>query len=265
MNGIRLQFPNREHDDLILTPGVCAVGRDDAGVPAFVDAPERTQVQFCIDRRGLWLQVSDGVRGVHVNGRPVRHVAMLRLGDAIHLDGYRLTLCGTRPVPPPDATTPPPVSPMLLRGIGGPHHGRAFPLERPILVGRSRTCDVHVDEPGFADRHARLEPHAEGVALRDLGSEAGSTVDGWSARHAWLRPGAQVLFGTRHRFVIEAPTTPPLKLPSDPSLGLELSPHRSEGEHAPLERGGTLRVPWLLLAALLMAGLLSLLLLFGAR
>ncbi|AWV07386.1 FHA domain-containing protein [Marilutibacter maris] len=267
MNAIRLQFPNRERDDLPLGPGVHALGRDDAGVPTLVDDPGRGMMQFCVDRRGIWLQLRDDVRGIHVNGRPIRHVAMLRMGDILHVDGYQLSLLGPEPVPAPEGQAAP-VAPsgaaIVLRGIGGAHHGRAIVMDRPLLVGRQRACEVRIDEPGFAERHARLEPHPEGVVLRDLGSEHGSRVNGRPVRHALLMPGSQVMFGTQHRFVVEAatmPTHPSLTLPANEPEPASLRP----AQDGPVAARSALRIPWLLLAALLLAGALSLLLLYGAR
>ncbi len=269
VNSIRLQFSNREHGDLVLSPGVRGVGHDATGMLALVEDPGKALVQFSVDRRGIWMQVRDDVRGIHINGRPVRHMAMLRLGDAIHVDGHRLTLCGPQPPPPPGPEPGAPArtaSSMVLRGIGGPHHGRALPLDKPCLVGGLRSCDLHIDEPSFAERHARLEPHPDGAILRDLGSEQGSWVNGWPVRHALLQPGAQLIFGSQHRFVLEAPTTPPLAALSDPFRDLELGRSASgSGNGAPTVRHPIRRVPWLLLAALLLAGALSLLLLYGVR
>nr|WP_220479066.1 FHA domain-containing protein [Lysobacter spongiae] len=267
VNSIRLQFSNREHGDLVLSPGVRGVGRDESGRLVLVDDPARSLVQFSVDRRGLWMQVRDDVRGVHINGRPVRHMAMLRLGDAIHVDGHRLTLCGPQPPAAPagdEAEAPRSGASMVLRGVGGPHHGRALPLDKPRLVGGLRSCDLHIDEPAFAERHARLEPHPEGAVLRDLGSEQGSWVNGWPVRHALLLPGAQLIFGSQHRFVLEAPTTPPLAALSEPFGEPDLNPVDRRAATAPPRRPAR-RVPWLLLAALLLSGALSLLLLYGVR
>ena len=75
----------------------------------------------------------------------------------------------------------------------------------PRTVGRAGECDIRVNETAFAERHARLEAHADGVVLRDMGSVEGSMVNGLAVRHALLQPGDQVVFGSQHRFVVEAP------------------------------------------------------------
>lgn len=268
MNALRLRFPNRQQPDLILGPGVHAIGRDAADRPVILDDPAQAIAQFCVDRRGVWLQVREGTRGLHVNGRPVRRMAMLRAGDAVFVDGNEWLLLGdTPPSAPAEARQVPGESiadpRMVLRGVGGAHHGRSITLDQPRLVGRLPECDIRIDDPAFADRHARLEPHAEGVVLRDLGSHEGSLVNGWPVRSALLRSGDQLVFDTQ-RFVVEAPNRDP------PGEARKVSvPAPSEESPAPIadakRSSSARRVPWLLLAALFLAASLSLLLLYGAR
>ena len=268
MNALRLRFPNRQRPDLILGSGVHAIGRDVAERPVIVDDPTQAIAQFCVDRRGVWLQVREGTRGLHVNGRPVRRMALLRAGDAVFVDGNEWLLLGDTPPSAPAEAKPASDEPagdprMVLRGVGGAHHGRSITLDQVRLVGRLPECDIRIDDAAFADRHARLEPHAEGVVLRDLGSHEGSLVNGWPVRSALLRPGDQLVFDTQ-RFIVEAPNR-------DPAAETRKAP-----KPVPQEETITLvdeaklpssvrRVPWLLLAALFLAAALSLLLLYGAR
>ncbi|WP_144814050.1 FHA domain-containing protein [Aerolutibacter ruishenii] len=268
MTDPRLRFPHRDHRDLVLTPGVHAVGLDANGRPRPVEAAGDVRVQFCVDRRGIWLQLREGLRGVHVNGRPVRRMAMLRPGDAIFFEGQLLQLLGDEPLPaPPETVGSEGNGHALLRGVGGTHHGRAFAMDRSRVVGRSQESDILIADHDFAERHARLEPHPKGIVLRDMGSETGSTVNGHPVRHALLQVGDQVVFDTAHRFVVEAPMRALAEtLPDSALLDQEgLAPVLvNTGRRAALStsaRGSS----WLLLAALGLAALLSLLLLFGAR
>lgn len=243
-----------------------AIGHAADGRPCLVEHPDDALVQFCIDRRGAWLQLRDSAPGLHVNGRPVRRMAMLRAGDCVHIDGIELTLIGTDPRPMP--TTVPDLqaseSRIVLRGVGGLHHGRCFNLDRSREIGRSLECDIRINEPAFAERHARLEPHQDGVLLRDLGSAAGTVVNGHPVRDALLRPGDQLVFGVQHRFVLESPLSGTAReMPALPSAEAE-----SEQAHEPGQSpmaSSMRRLPWLLLAAVLLAGALTLLLMYGVR
>ncbi|MGY0611695.1 FHA domain-containing protein [Luteimonas sp. A501] len=257
MDTLRLRF-DPTGDDYPLTVGVHGIGRagGDATLGPVQDA---AIVNFCVDRRGVWLTVPEGTRGVHVNGRPVQRMAMLRVGDAVFVDGIGMRLVAPQPPRQPDggfgdSTGEAGDVRIVLRGVGGHYHGRSFTLERPRLVGRAPEADIRIDEAAFSERHARLEMLRGEVVLRDLGSAEGSQVNGEPVRDAMLRPGDQVVFDAHHRFVLEAPSG------ARGDSRAELAP-----AEAPVagERGGAMHLPWLLVTAVVLAGLLALLLLFG--
>ena len=267
VDALRLRFPNRERDDLVLSPGVHAIGHAADGRPRLVERPDEALVQFCIDRRGTWLQLRDNAPSLHVNGRPVRRMAMLRAGDCVHIDGVELILVGADPLPMPTSmpTAGAGESRVVLRGVGGLHHGRCFNLDHSREIGRSPECDIRINEPAFAERHARLEPHQDGVLLRDLGSAAGTWVNGHQVRDALLRPGDQLAFGTQHRFVLESPLSGSAQgRPALPPDATRAGTGREPAPSSPVA-SSMRRLPWLLLAALLLAGALTLLLMYGVR
>lgn len=241
-----------------LGAGVHAIGRigDTVGLVGDDEAPS---VRLFVDRRGVWMTVADGAHGIHVNGRPVKRMAMLRLGDAIYLDGVEMLLVSSRPVEAlPEALRHVPGEfqgdgRVVVRGVGGRHHGRSFTLESPRLVGRSEDADIRIEDPDFAERHARIEMIGSRVVLRDLGSGDGSVVNGEPVRDAMLSPGDQIVFDQHHRFVIEAPAASgaaPTRAPAPEALA-EAPPRRNR------------HLPWLLLAALLLAAAIAALLLLG--
>ena len=259
MDILRLRF-DHDADDHPLAVGVHGVGRlADGEALGLVEASPL--VNFCVDRRGVWLTVAEGTRGVHVNGRPVLRMAMLRVGDCVFVAGSGIRLVAATPPGQPesgfgDSTGESGDVRVVLRGVGGHYHGRSFTLERPRLVGRAAEADIRIDEAAFADRHARVEMLRGEVVLRDLGSADGSHVNGEAVRDAVLQPADQVVFDAHHRFVLDAP------------LGVRRTPDSTQAADSDAARlqsgGGAMRLPWLLLAALLLAGILALLLLFGA-
>lgn len=265
MEAFKLRFADRARPDLDLAAGHYGVARTSDGGLGLVLSGDAPLVNFCVDRRGIWLTVGEGPHAVHVNGRPVRRMAMLRAGDAIYVDGTELLLAADAPgagYTPGEGDAIDGDPRMVLRGIGGRHHGRSFTLERPRLVGSAAEADIRIDDPAFADRHARFELHEEGVVLRGLGSEDGSAVNGRSVHDALLRPGDQVVFDAQHRFVLEAPSRDPV---ANPIAEDENEASAPDARQAPGERlqATARRVPWLLLAAVLIAIALSALLLFG--
>lgn len=266
MYNLHLHFSPASQPDQPLRAGVQRIVRQANGTVRVVESSQGALLlaQLSLDDRGLWLQVATGVRGVHVNGRPVRRMALLRAGDAIHVEGMELRVVGQADAvaqAPAPREQPAADDSRLLRGVGGRHHGRSFTLERPRIVGRGIDADIDIDDPAFATQHARVERHGERILLRDLGSADGSRVNGVSVRHCWLQAGDQVVFDGQHRYVLEVPHDAHrrVQLPDE-------EPERAADRRVDaIEPARVRRWPWLLVSALLLAGVLSLLLWFGAR
>jgi hypothetical protein len=64
-------------------------------------------------------------------------------------------------------------------------------------IGRSRECEIVLDDAGASRRHAEIRPDAAGWSLRDLGSTNGVRVNGRAIRGPQpLRPGDRVEIGS---------------------------------------------------------------------
>jgi hypothetical protein len=64
-------------------------------------------------------------------------------------------------------------------------------------IGRSRDCDVVLDDAGASRRHAEIRPHREGWTVQDLDSTNGVRVNGHPIHGAQpLRPGDRVEIGS---------------------------------------------------------------------
>jgi hypothetical protein len=60
--------------------------------------------------------------------------------------------------------------------------GRRIPLNKDYLVvGREQTCDIQFDDPHVSRAHAVLRRHGNAVYVEDLGSSAGTFVNGTTA------------------------------------------------------------------------------------
>jgi FHA domain len=76
--------------------------------------------------------------------------------------------------------------------------GRRIPLNKDYLVvGREPTCDVRFDDPCVSRAHAALRRRGDAVYVEDLGSSAGTFVNGAPAAPAReLRAGDVLTFAT---------------------------------------------------------------------
>lgn len=68
-------------------------------------------------------------------------------------------------------------SPLLVAQLG-PLRGERWPIDRPLLIGRERGCDVVIPDRQVSRYHARLTPGPNGVVLEDLGSKNGTHYNG---------------------------------------------------------------------------------------
>lgn len=210
-----------------------------------------------VDRCGSWLLVGEGASSVHVNGRPVRRKALLRAGDCVHVEGVAILLAGSKapPAPVDVGAVAGGDGRIVLRGLGGRHHGRSHTLDKPRLIGSAADADIRIAGAGIAERHARIGLEKSGVVLRGIAAGEGSTVNGLPVHGALLYPGDQLSFAGGQRFVVEAPTAglAPGRCPvaDDAPEMVSTRPREAAGH----------RLPWLLLAALLIAAALSALLL----
>jgi hypothetical protein len=86
---------------------------------------------------------------------------------------------------------PPPRALLLVDGR------RLLVAPRGAVIGRSRDCDVVLEDAGISRRHAQLLPTREGWTIEDLGSTNGVRLNGEELRGARaLHPGDRVELGS---------------------------------------------------------------------
>ena len=65
----------------------------------------------------------------------------------------------------------------------------------PFVIGRSRECDLVLDDPNVSRRHAELRREDDGWAVHDLGSTNGIKLNGRRSRGGRLNPGDEITLG----------------------------------------------------------------------
>jgi hypothetical protein len=102
-----------------------------------------------------------------------------------------------QPVPaPPVAPEPPPAAPAILL------NGARVPLSKPVTsIGRSKDCDVTLDDASVSRRHAEVHVENGKAWILDLGSTNGTEVNGARTQRAQLEHGDRIVIGqTELRF-----------------------------------------------------------------
>jgi pSer/pThr/pTyr-binding forkhead associated (FHA) protein len=64
-----------------------------------------------------------------------------------------------------------------------------------VTIGRSRDCDVTLDDPNVSRRHAELRREGANWVVSDLGSTNGVKVNGHRVNDHPLTPGDQITLG----------------------------------------------------------------------
>ncbi len=217
---MQLSFPNGEHRDVNFETGEVTIGtRPDMAVSLPKSGLAAHHASVISDRRGLWLKVLPDSQPIHLNGRPVKELAMLRTGDLLCFDQVRIqlrdsdALAISRNIPEKgpltlNETQQVSAARVLLRGLSGQHFGRIYGLVSPQLFGSGANADIVIEDADVAEKHAQIELHGDKVVLRAMSPQAITQVNGISVTDALLSPGDQIVI-EQSRFMLEAPGLPP--------------------------------------------------------
>ena len=255
---LHLHFPNRQQADVPLTTGVCPVVRHASGqILAGVSAVGMLPLaRFSLDARGLWLQVvHDGSR-VHLNGRPVQRMAVVRAGDQLNVDGQDIQVLGRHAQVDEDICAL-----ALLRAHGGRLHGRAFSLQRAWVMGSSSEADITLEDSNLPALLLRVYSQQGQLQLQVLPGGRAVSVNGIACTQSRLHAGDQIVIDAMHRFVVESPVCPVPAWPGETPAAARAAPQAPETMAAATRPAW----PWLLLASIGMAAMLAALLMFGTR
>jgi pSer/pThr/pTyr-binding forkhead associated (FHA) protein len=68
--------------------------------------------------------------------------------------------------------------------------------QRRVVIGRSRDCDIQLNDANVSRRHAELRQEGASYWIVDLGSTNGLEVNGKRVKRAKLRDGDTVTIGS---------------------------------------------------------------------
>ena len=95
----------------------------------------------------------------------------------------------------------------------GVNKGMSWPItERPLVLGRSNTCDIPVPDPIVSRRHCEISEMGQTIQLKDLGSSNATLVNGVPVQEAKLKAGDEISLGGIVFVVAQAaPTAAPVR------------------------------------------------------
>ncbi len=109
--------------------------------------------------------------------------------------------------------------PYKLKGTAGSVINRSFPVGDSLLLGSSPECQVQIEEPGVAPRHAEIRlVEGKSLWLKDLGSGLGTLLNGESVGETELGSGDEIRVGTC-RLMLQAPGLRPDRILTAEAVG----------------------------------------------
>lgn len=214
---MKLVFPNGEHSQVLLNPGVNRIGSDPEGA-VVLTLPEILPVhcEIHITSTGANLQVPAGTTSVTVNGKAVADLMSLRAGDTIGIGPVvaKYAIVEAARSAPSSSSSPDDdsgatrvrmaVPKYVLRGVSGAVFSKVFPVTGPVVIGRAAECDISVPADEISRRHALVKPTPDGVSVEDLGSSNGTYINNRRVQHGFLNPGDELRLDAV-RFILVAP------------------------------------------------------------
>ncbi len=215
-------------------------------------APHHLSMQF---RHRCWLlRVQPGCERVYVNARPVRELALLRLGDGISVGACKLLLLSAvRRTGDEDGLTADAVAGFDsaqtgLRCVAGPLSGQILRVQPDLLLDAGRLSGV--------SGCLRLQAIAGGARYERVADASPLPCrNGESLARGVLADGDQLSWG-RHRFVVESTTSLAYPEPVNPDRPASADPVQPDAEDTQRSE-----LAWLLGVAAVLAGVIALLLL----
>jgi hypothetical protein len=244
---MRIEFPNVAREDFHWAQAQLTIGSapdNDLVLAASQAAAKHLRIQQ--DRRGLVLQVLPSASRIHVNARPVRERALLRVGDVISVGDCRMLL---RADQDPALRSLPSVPKqrrctVALRAVSGPLSGRVLPLETSLKLGAQGRYPLELPQGESAALHIEWQEGELRIDATQNSSRFPLRVNGVIVKSLALQPGDQIGVGM-HRFVVDAPGMEP-----EPEIVTPASPPATLPEEA---AGPSGEVWWLITTAALLA------------
>jgi len=215
---MKLVFPNGEHSQVWLSPGVNSIGSDPEGAVVLTQPGiQPTHCTIHVTATGANLQVPVGGGPASVNGKPVTDIMALRPGDTL---GFGPVMAKYAVVEAARPSSPGMMSSgdddngatrvrmaipkYMLRGVSGAVFGKVYPVVGPTVIGRAVECDIAVTADEISRRHALVKPTSEGLAVEDLGSANGTYINNKRVQNGFLNPGDELRLDAV-RFIMVAP------------------------------------------------------------
>jgi pSer/pThr/pTyr-binding forkhead associated (FHA) protein len=214
---MKLVFPNGEHGQVFLNPGVNRIGSDiDNAIVLNRPGILPVHCVIHISGTGANLQVPNGAGPVTVNGKTVPDIMGLRSGDNIGIGPVQAKFAvveeakvgsngfGDAAEDSGATRVRLAIPKFVLRGVSGAVFSKVYPVAGPVVIGRAPECDISVPADEMSRRHALVKPTPDGLQVEDLGSSNGTFINNKRVQNGFLGPGDELRLDAV-RFILVAP------------------------------------------------------------
>lgn len=208
---MRIEFPTVARDDFHWTQAQLNIGSapgNDLVLAASQAIAHHLRIQQ--DRRGMVLLVLPSAGRIHVNARPVREKALLRVGDVISVGDCRMLLrADDDPALRQWPALPEHVRcSVALRAVSGPLSGRVLPLEGTLELGSQGRYPLELPQGESASMRIDWQDGKLIVEAVHSSPRYPLRVNGVIATRLALQSGDQIGVAM-HRFIVDAPGMEP--------------------------------------------------------
>jgi len=225
---MKLVFPNGEHGQVLLNPGVNRIGSDMQGAAVLrLDGILPVHCVIHLTSSGANLQVPVGAGPVAVNGKPVTDIMGLRSGDLLSIGTVTARYVVVEEARALSAADPDEnndnatrvrlaLPKFLLRGVSGAVFSKVFPITGPVVIGRAAECDISVPADEMSRRHALVKPTQGGLSVEDLDSANGTYINNKRVSQGFLKPGDELRLDAVRFMLVSPGMEMPSAAPSAP-------------------------------------------------
>ena len=214
---MKLVFPNGEHGQVFLSPGINRIGSDiDNAIVLNRPGILPVHCVIHISGTGANLQVPAGAGPVTVNGKAVPDIMGLRSGDSLGIGPVQAKFAVVEESRPGQGGASDPgddsgatrvrmaIPKFVLRGVSGAVFSKVYPVAGPVTIGRAPECDISVPADEMSRKHALVKPTPDGLQVEDLGSSNGTFINNKRVQTGFLGPGDELRLDAV-RFILVAP------------------------------------------------------------
>ncbi len=212
---LKLQFKDQRQPAVWLVESIMTVGSNPKNHVVVTESGiEDTHARLTKEGDNIYLSDNGSFGGTFVNGNKIGQHFQLRAGDVIRVGKVELQIIEPKTDGEMPVTGAAPRTDWSLMAITGELKGKSIPIHGALVLGRSNTCDIVINDAHMSRRHAEVNLRDGVLRLVDLKSSNGTCVNGKNVGEQILKPGDMISFD-QVKFLVVGPSNAQAALPEE--------------------------------------------------